>query len=143
MNAAALVRPASAGGQVVVAADAGHPVVQALVRWDPGWLAERELADRRALGFPPATRMAALSGSPAALADFLEALRLPDGADLLGPVPEAPRPGQDGERERYLVRASRRDGAALAHALAEVQGVRSARKVTEHVRVQLDPLDLV
>jgi primosomal protein N' (replication factor Y) (superfamily II helicase) len=37
----------------------------------------------------------------------------------------------------------RASGAALAHALAEVQGVRSAKKVPEHVRVQLDPLDLV
>ena len=143
MNAAALVRPASAGGTVVVAADAAHPVVQALVRWDPAWLAERELADRRELGFPPVTRIAALSGSPAALAEFLEALRLPDDADLLGPVPEPPRPGQEGERERYLVRVPRSEGAALAHALTEVQGVRSAKKVPEHVRVQLDPLDLV
>jgi primosomal protein N' (replication factor Y) (superfamily II helicase) len=143
MNAAALVRPATDGGQVVVAADAAHPVVQALVRWDPAWLAARELADRRELGFPPVTRMAALSGSPAALADFLEAARLPASADLLGPVPEPPRPGQDGERERYLVRVPRTEGAALARALAEVQGVRSARKVAEHVRVQLDPLDLV
>jgi primosomal protein N' (replication factor Y) len=143
MNAAALVRPASSGGQVVVAADAAHPVVQALVRWDPGWLAERELADRRELGFPPATRMASLAASPAALADFLEALRLPPGADLLGPVPEQPRPGQEGERERYLVRVQRGEGLALALALTEVQGVRSAKKVAEHVRVQLDPLDLV
>jgi primosomal protein N' (replication factor Y) len=143
LNAAALVRPAATGGQVVVAADAAHPVVQALVRWDPGWLAERELADRRELGFPPVTRMASLVASPAALADFLEALRLPPGADLLGPVPEPPRPGQDGERERYLVRVQRAEGLALAHALTEVQGVRSAKKVGEHVRVQLDPLDLV
>jgi primosomal protein N' (replication factor Y) (superfamily II helicase) len=143
MNASALVRPASAGGHVVVAADAGHPVVQALVRWDPAWLAARELADRRELGFPPVTRMASVSGSPAALAEFLEALRLPEGADLLGPVPERPRPGQEGERERYLVRVPRAAGAGLAHALAEVQGVRSAKKVPEHVRVQLDPLDLV
>jgi primosomal protein N' (replication factor Y) len=143
LNAATLVRPASAGGVVVVAADAGHPVVQALVRWDPGWLAERELADRRELAFPPITRIASLSGSPAALAEFLEALRLPVGADLLGPVPEAPRPGQEGERERYLVRVPRSEGAGLASALAEVQGVRSARKAAEHVRVQLDPLDLV
>ncbi|MCW2531872.1 MAG: priA2 [Blastococcus sp.] len=143
LNAAALVRPAAAGGQVVVAADAAHPVVQALVRWDPGWLAERELADRRELSFPPVTRIASLSGSPAALAEFLQALRLPDGADLLGPVPEPPRPGQEGERERYLVRVPRTGGVALAHALTEVQGVRSAKKVTEHVRVQLDPLDLV
>ncbi|MFL6097944.1 MAG: primosomal protein N' [Blastococcus sp.] len=143
LNAAALVRPASAGGHVVVAADAGHPVVQALVRWDPGWLAERELADRRELAFPPVTRIASLSGSPGALAEFLEALRLPAGADLLGPVPEPPRPGQDIDRERYLVRVPRGEGLALAHALTEVQGVRSARKVAEHVRVQLDPLDLV
>jgi primosomal protein N' (replication factor Y) len=143
VNAATLVRPASAGGTVVVAADAGHPVVQALVRWDPGWLAARELADRRELGFPPVTRIAALSGSPAALAEFLEAARLPDDADLLGPVPEPPRPGQDGERERYLVRVPRSEGTALARAMAEVQGVRSAKKVAEHVRVQLDPLDLV
>jgi primosomal protein N' (replication factor Y) len=140
MNAATLVR---AGGQVVVAADAAHPVVQALVRWDPAGLAERELADRRALGFPPVSRMAALSGTPGALAEFLETARLPADADLLGPVPEPPRPGQDGERERYLVRVPRTEGLALAHALAEVQGVRSAKKVPEHVRVQLDPLDLV
>jgi primosomal protein N' (replication factor Y) len=143
MNAATLVRPASAGGQVVVAADAAHSVVQALVRWDPGWLAARELADRRELGFPPVTRMAALSGTAPALAEFLAAARLPADAELLGPVPEPPRPGQEGERERYLVRVPREEGAALAHALAEVQGVRSAKKATEHVRVQLDPLDLV
>jgi primosomal protein N' (replication factor Y) len=36
----------------------------------------------------------------------------------------------------------RGDGAELARTLAEVQGVRSAKKVAEHVRVQLDPLDL-
>jgi primosomal protein N' (replication factor Y) (superfamily II helicase) len=138
-NAAALVRP---GGQVVVAADAAHPVVQALVRWDPAGLATRELADRRELGFPPITRMASLSASSAALAEFLAALRLPEGADVLGPVPEPPRPGQEGERERYLVRVRRSDGLALARALHEVQGVRSAKKAPEHVRVQLDPLEL-
>jgi primosomal protein N' (replication factor Y) len=143
MNAATLVRPSSAGGQVIVAADAAHPVVQALVRWDPAWLAARELADRRELSFPPVTRMASLSGSPSALAEFLGVLRLPADADLLGPVPERPRPGQDGERERYLVRVPRSEGAALARALTEVQGVRSAKKAPEHVRVQLDPLDLV
>jgi len=139
MNAAALVRP---GGHVVVAADAAHPVVQALVRWDPAGLAARELADRRALGFPPVTRMASLSASPAALAEFLDTLRLPEGADVLGPVPEPPRPGQEGERQRYLVRVRRSDGIALARALHDVQGVRSARKAPEHVRVQLDPLEL-
>ena len=46
--------------------------------------------------------------------------------------------GIDVEAGRLLI-----EGVRLAHALAEVQGVRSARKVAEHVRVQLDPLDLV
>ncbi|MEU2349939.1 primosomal protein N' [Modestobacter sp. NPDC049651] len=138
-NAAALVR---AGGPVVVAADPAHPVVQALVRWDPAGLAARELGDRRELGFPPVTRMAAVSGTAPALAEFLEALRLPEHADVLGPVPEPPRPGAEGERERYLVRVPRADGVALARALREVQGVRSAKKAPEHVRVQLDPLEL-
>lgn len=143
LAAAALVRPAAAGGQVVVAADAGHPVVQALVRWDPAGLAARELADRRELGFPPVTRMASLSGSPAALAEFLDAARLPASADVLGPVPLPPSPGRPVEEgERFLVRVPRADGVALARALHDVQGVRSARKTTEHVRVQLDPLEL-
>jgi hypothetical protein len=90
-------------------------------------------------------RIAALSASPAALAEFLAALRLPDGADVLGPVPEPYRPGAaapEGERERYLVRVPRSDGVGLARALHEVQGVRSARKGAEYVRVQLDPLEL-
>ena len=34
------------------------------------------------------------------------------------------------------------ENAPLARALHDVQGVRSARKTTEHVRVQLDPLEL-
>ena len=69
-------------------------------------------------------------------------MRLPEGADVLGPMPEPPRPGHEGERERYLVRVRRSDGAALARALHDVQGVRSAKMVAEHVRVQLDPLEL-
>jgi primosomal protein N' (replication factor Y) len=58
-------------------------------------------------------------------------------------VPEPPRGNQDGDRERYLIRVPRSQGLGLAQALTEVQGVRSAKKVPEHVRVQLDPLDLV
>src|SRR5690606_26987304 len=64
LAAAALARPASAGGTVVVVADGGLPPVQALLRFDPGWYAERELADRRALGFPPAVRVATVTGTP-------------------------------------------------------------------------------
>ncbi|GLI01943.1 primosomal protein N' family DNA-binding protein [Phytohabitans aurantiacus] len=132
MNAAALARP---GGRVVVATDGALPVVQALLRWDAAWHAARELAERRELGFPPAARMASLTGPPEAVADLLAAARLPEGAELLGPVPV-----DDGER--MLVRVRRGRAAALAQALHEAAGVRTARKAAQPVRIQVDPHDL-
>ncbi len=82
LAAAALVR---AGGTVLVHADAGVPAVQALIRWDPVGYSERELADRGELGFPPAVRMASVTGSPDAVASLLASM--PSGFDVLGPVP--------------------------------------------------------
>jgi primosomal protein N' (replication factor Y) len=137
MNAAALVR---AGGAVVMLAEGNPPPVQALVRWDPVTMAERELAERRELGFPPVTRMASLTGTPTAVRELLAATRLPDGAEILGPVPAPERDGDT--QERALVRVARPAGLALAQALKAAQGVRSARKAAETVRVQLDPLEL-
>ncbi|PZG00353.1 primosome assembly protein PriA [Micromonospora endophytica] len=134
--AAALARPAAAGGRVVVVADGALAPVQALLRWDAPWFAARELAERRELGFPPAVRMASVTGVPDAVADLLAQARLPDGAELLGPVPA------DGERERMLVRVPRARAAALAEALHVAAGVRSARKAADPVRVQIDPLAL-
>ncbi|RMI38669.1 primosomal protein N' [Actinomadura harenae] len=141
MNAAALVRP---GGPVVVAADGSLPAVQALLRWDPVTFAERELGERREAGFPPAFRMASLTAVPAAIRELLADARLPASAEVLGPVPvaEKPQPGQP-PRERALVRVPRGDGLPLARELQAGQGVRSARKTTEYVRVQMDPLELI
>ena len=82
------------------------PPVQALLRWDPGWFAARELAERRELGFPPAARMASVTGRAEAVAELLAAARLPDGAEVLGPVPA------DDEQERMLVRVTRAAGRA-------------------------------
>jgi primosomal protein N' (replication factor Y) len=110
--------------------------VQALLRWDPGWFAARELAERRELGFPPAARMASVTGRAEAVAELLGAARLPDGAEVLGPVPA------DDEQERMLVRVSRGRAADLAHALHEASAVRSARKAALPVRIEVDPADL-
>ncbi|EIV96412.1 primosomal protein N' [Frankia sp. QA3] len=146
--AAALARPAPGGGRVIVAADAGLPVVQALIRWDPATFAAREADERAELGFPPATRMAAVEGSAAAVAELLAVTRLPEGADLLGPVPLPPAPparaaaasGGVDENERLLIRVPRERGAALAAALHAARGVLGARRSTAGLRVQLDPL---
>ena len=145
LAAAVLARPGAAGGRVVVVADASVPVVQALVRFDPGGFAERELADRRALGFPPAVRMASLTGTAPAIAELLAAATLPDGTDELGPVPVAtPRAAPDDpERQRLLLRVPRAQGPALATALRAATAVRSARKDADPVRVQVDPLELL
>jgi primosomal protein N' (replication factor Y) len=136
MTAAAMVEPATEGGRVIVIAEASLTAVQALIRWDPAGHASAELAARAELGFPPAVRMAALDGAPEALA----ALEIPAGAEALGPVPVPGEP--EGERERLLVRVPRSEGSALAVALAAVQAGRSARKLPDSLRVQLDPVEL-
>jgi primosomal protein N' (replication factor Y) len=136
LAAAALARPAAAGGRVVLVADGALVPVQALLRWDPAWFAARELAERRELGFPPAARMASLTGPPEAVADLLAATRLPAGAELLGPVPAG-----EGQ-ERMLVRVARGQAAAMAVALHAAAGVRTARKASQPVRIQVDPLSL-
>jgi primosomal protein N' (replication factor Y) len=147
LAAAALARPAGDGGRVVVVADGGLPVVQALLRFDPGWYAERELAERRALGFPPSARVATVTGTPDSVADLLAAASsgLPEGTQVFGPVPvgRAGMRAGAGPLERMLLRVARGAGPALAGALHAAAGVRSARKAPDPVRIQVDPLDLL
>ncbi|WP_439677644.1 primosomal protein N' [Embleya sp. MST-111070] len=90
LDAASLVRPAGEGGTLVVVAESTLRPVQALVRWDPQGYALTELGERADLNLPPVSRMASVTGPPAGIADFLAVLRLPDGVDVLGPVPVAP-----------------------------------------------------
>ena len=136
-GAAALVRPGPAGGKVVVVAESTTPAVQALVRWDPVTFADRELADRAALRLPPEALMVSLTGEPAALAELVSASALPDGADLLGPVPAA-----EAGQERLLVRAPRSLGRQVVGALRAGAGVRSAHKDAGSVRIQVDPREV-
>ncbi|MFI7461582.1 primosomal protein N' [Nonomuraea sp. NPDC049646] len=135
MNAAALLRPSA---ELVVLGDAGLPSVQALLRWDPITHAERELGDRAELGFPPAVRMATLTGSASAVRQMLDEVRLPPDAQVLGPVPV-----DESGLERAMIRVRRGGGAALSAALKGASGVRAARKTPDVVRVSVDPLDLI
>ncbi|WP_306953965.1 primosomal protein N' [Streptomyces sp. B4I13] len=159
--AAALVRPQGDGGTVVVVAEPTLRPVQALVRWDPVGHAVRELAERAELGFPPVSRMAAVSGTAEAVTGFLAAVDLPGEAEVLGPVPVpaepagrprrpgAPPPGE--QWERALIRVPPGSGAALAAALKTAQAARMARTsgagrsgrgAEEAVRVRIDPPDI-
>ncbi len=148
MGAAALVRDHASGGLVTVVAESSIPTVQALIRWDPVGHADAELATRAEVGLPPAVHMAALDGDPESVTTLLEQARLPDGADLLGPVPLPPgvrRPaGVPDELNviRMLVRVGRDHGLPLASALRHGIGVLSARGSTHPVRVQIDPLHI-
>ncbi|GAA3369186.1 primosomal protein N' [Streptomyces sannanensis] len=152
MGAASLVRGQGEGGTVVVVAEPTLRPVQALVRWDPVGHALRELAERAELGFPPVSRMAAVTGRPEAVAALLSAAALPADAEVLGPVPlPAPdparprRPGEPpvGEQwERALVRVPPGSGAALAAALKAAQASRLARGAAEPVRIRVDPPDI-
>ncbi|MFJ8200613.1 primosomal protein N' [Streptomyces sp. NPDC096152] len=152
IGAAALVRPQEAGGTVVVVAEPTLRPVQALVRWDPVGHAVRELAERAELGFPPVSRMAAVSGPAEAVAEFLRAARLPPEAEVLGPVPfpvtPPGRPRRSGDPppgehwDRALVRVPPGSGAALAAALKAAQAARTARGGADAVRVRVDPPDI-
>jgi primosomal protein N' (replication factor Y) len=145
LGAAALVLPHTDGGRVIVMADAALPVVQSLVRWDPAGHAAAESAARAEVGFPPAVRMAAVEGTPAAVADVLA--EMPAAVEVLGPVeldPVDTGPGdqQAEPRERALLRVPRTDGRAMVAALHAAQAARTARKVADPVRIRLDPVEI-
>ncbi len=121
------------------------PAVESLVRWDPGWLASRELGERRELGLPPAVTMAQLAGARRAVAEALTQLELPDGAQLLGPMPLPVHgradTGSQPPDSHALVRIGLGDSLALTRALLSLKAFRSARKEREVVSVRVDPVD--
>ena len=92
--AAALVRGDTAAAVVLTGVPDGPrlPAVEALVRWDPAWLAGRELAERRQLRLPPAAALARVAGERRVVATVvaevladLEAHEQP--VEHLGPTP--------------------------------------------------------
>ena len=98
MAAAALARP---GGRVVVVAEHRLPAYR---RWSAGTRPVPPPASwptATALGFPPATRMAAVTGSARRVADLLAHARR--RGEVLGPVPA-------GEGERAFLRVPRAEG---------------------------------
>lgn len=147
IGAARLVRPADQGGRVFLSADSESPVAQALVRWAPQSWADRELADRAEVGFPPAVHMFAVDGPADALAEFLVEFRLLDRVEVLGPVdlpPGEELPGHDQieEPERVLLRVPPHELAEVAAELRAFVVGRSGKRHSQPVRVRLDPVHI-
>jgi primosomal protein N' (replication factor Y) len=134
--AASLVRPAHDGGAVVLVAEPSARPAQALVRWDPYGHAERELAQRREVGLPPAVRLATVTGEDVAVREFVATLELPADAEVLGSTEVG---AGDLVERRAVIRAPRRRGPELAHVLHLAMAARSSRKAPGAVRVQVDP----
>lgn len=164
LTAATLVRPADAGGRVLLVGDAAPTPTNALVRWDPAGLAQRELDERVQLSLPPAMRIASVTGDRHAVAAFVARVALPAGGSVLGPVevaqPDEPmsvqqpaRPVRRGSAARTagtleapvraIVRVPSGRGRDLARALAAALATASAKRETGLLSVMLDPKEMV
>ncbi len=113
----ATARALAADGAAVVLAGVAGTVATAITGDTTVPFARAELAERRALRFPPAVRTASVVGHPDAVADALAALAEVEHLDVLGPVP-APagivKGSREGELERAIARFPYADGARVA-----------------------------
>lgn len=125
--AAALAAP---GRAVVVTADAGLPAVQALIRWDPGWFAATEYAERRAAGLPPFSRVISVIGSDEAVREIVA--DVPVEFARIGPIAVP-----DGHSRITLI-GPRGDSLPVARALHAALGSRSARSSSDLPLVRMD-----
>ncbi|MEU2201168.1 primosomal protein N' [Isoptericola sp. NPDC019482] len=147
LAAAALVHPARAGGQVLLVGDAAPTPTGALVRYDPGGLADRELAERRELALPPAVRVAAVTGDRGAVDALVGRVALAGPDTVLGPVEQPDADARRGAtlepQVRTVLRVPLAQGAELAAQLRASLAVRSARREGGGVRVQIDPKEML
>jgi primosomal protein N' (replication factor Y) len=160
-NAAALVRPASEGGLVVITADDAAGV-GALLRWDPAGYASRELALRQELQLPPAVRVASVTGGRTAVGHFTDAIqqRLAAQGTVLrtaGPAPvilpaaagagrTPPRdavPRDSGEEVRTLLFIPYAQAAAATAVMRAVKAAAAAKRSDDPVQLRLDGVDVL
>lgn len=154
-NAAALVRPASDGGLVVITADDAAGV-GALLRWDPAGYAGRELALRQELSLPPSVRIASLTGPRTAVGHFSAAVESGLAAQgiVLRSAGPAPVPGsggpppahggtRHGEDVRTLLFIPYAQAAEVTRALRAVKVAAAAKRSDDPVQVRLDGVDVL
>jgi primosomal protein N' (replication factor Y) len=123
-----LARPKA---HIVITADHALTAVQALVRWDAGWFATRELADRKATGLPPDSRAAVIKGETNDVLAVIAAVESELNVRILGPT--------DGQA---IILTDRKSGSSLADLLHTVTASRSAKAALGVVHCHLDPRDI-
>jgi primosomal protein N' (replication factor Y) len=127
------------GGRVCVVAESNSPTVQALVRYDTRWFAERQIAERTPVGLPPVSRVAELTGPSAGVSGFVSAFDF--SHRVLGPVPVV----DDSRRQqvRTYVLAPRSLGGRLTDELnAAARRASTGTGPMREVRVRVDPRDM-
>jgi primosomal protein N' (replication factor Y) len=129
-NAIALAAP----GATSVLVGVGGALASALATWRRADYAHTELDDRRRLRFPPAVRVATITGSADAVARAVDSVAGLDRVDVLGPV-------ELSEGVRAIVRFDYGAGATVAGALrAEVIRNASTRRKKAGTAGQRAPL---
>jgi len=146
-NAAALVRPASDGGLVVVTAD-DSTATGALLRWDPAGFAARELALRQELNLPPAVRVASVTGPRADVLHFTGALGRSLELRAVGPSPlsvSAARQGAQAEEAdvRTLLFIPYGQAAQATKEMRAVKAASAAKRTAGPVQLRLDGVDVL
>ncbi|MGV8857191.1 primosomal protein N' family DNA-binding protein [Rhodoglobus sp.] len=137
----------AADGAPAVIVGVGGSLATALVTWRQEDFASSELADRRELRFPPAIRVATLTGKVDLITDAIEKLHV-EPLDVLGPVDLA-----DGV-VRTIIRFDYKAGSAIAEQLKALviaattvsrsnrkPGVPRASQPPPGLRVHLDDLE--
>ncbi len=136
---ASLVRPET--GRVVVVADEGKPIMQALIRHDPIGFAERELALRKSANMPPALGVIEIRCDEGMWLEVLDTIELPSAAKVLGPVltrennPNVPN-------ERVLITYPRSVAPKVAKQIRTVIAKRTASKAKGKFHAKVDPISL-
>jgi len=132
----------SATGSVLLCIDQTHPIVSALMRWNPGLMIQTELAERQEIPLPPFVSSFVITGpvdeSAALVSGLHKAIadqRIPVSTRIFGPIP------LEKLKSKIVVYCSTKDSQTLTSFLHELQRRRSIAK-KEHLIIRVDPYSL-
>ncbi|MDQ3646472.1 MAG: primosomal protein N' [Actinomycetota bacterium] len=133
--------PASDGGRLLVqTAEPSHHSLQALVRSDYRYFLQRELEERKELGYPPFSELIKVTASGPAAGELVErvvATIAPHGVSVLGPVklpPGSRVPGAEEGALQVLLKCP--PGGSVAE---DLRGILLATPAGSRLRVDVDP----